>query len=282
MNATLWRLQNETSMRPCLGPYPRVGQVAGVQGVLEVREEEEMKWLVACECSAIVRDALRALGHDAWSCDLKPCERDPRWHIQGDVLGCLGMSWDGMIAHPECTHIAVSGSRHFPAKRADGRQQAAIAFFMRMVEAPINFICVENPVCIMSSLYRKPDQIIQPYQFGHAESKTTCLWLKGLPKLVPTKIMEPVWWKNPDGTDYKDAKGKRYSPTHYLMGRKQLARWENQTASGQNKLGPSPEPAAIRARTYPGVAAAIASQWGHLNFTSSPLPLFEHRPQFPQ
>lgn len=189
-----------------------------------------MKWLVACECSGIVRDALRALGHDAWSCDLKPCERDPRWHIQGDVLEHLADGWDGMVAHPECTHICVSGARHFAAKRADGRQQAAIGFFMQIVNAPIFRIAVENPVCIMSRLYRKPDQIIQPWQFGHGETKATCLWLKGLPKLVPTNI---------------------------VPGRENRV-W---------RMPPSPTRATERSRTYQGIADAMATQWGHLNFS---------------
>lgn len=208
-----------------------------------------MKILVACEFSGVVRDAFAARGHDAWSCDLLPTER-PGQHIQGDVLDILGDGWDMMIAHPPCTHLAVSGARYFAEKRADGRQQAAVDFFMRLVNAPIERVAVENPVCIMSTLYRKPDQIIQPYQFGHPESKKTCLWLRGLPMLTPTKMCEPTWWKNPDGTDYRDAKGKRYSPTHYLMGRKQVARWANQTPGGQNKLPPSPDRWKLRSVTY--------------------------------
>jgi hypothetical protein len=222
-----------------------------------------MRVLVACECSGAVRDAFRSFGHWAWSCDLQPCERKSRYHYQTDVLEALSFqNWDMLIAHPPCTHLASSGARYFAQKRADGRQQEAVDFFMACINAPVPLICVENPVGVMSSIYRKPDQIIQPYQFGHPESKATCLWLKGLPLLVPTKTMKPVWWKNPDGTDYRDKKGKRYSPTHYLMGRKQLARWANQTASGQNKLGPSPDRAKIRSRTYPGIARAMAQQWG--------------------
>lgn len=228
-----------------------------------------MRVLVGCERSGVVRRAFRMLGHDAWSCDLEPADDEETvpdtHHIQGDVLDYaydpLG-DWDLAIFHPPCTHLACSGARYFAEKRKDGRQQAAIEFFMKCVNAPIPRIAVENPVGIMSTVYRKPDQVIQPYQFGHQESKATCLWLKGLPKLVPTKIMEPVWWKNPDGSDYKDAKGKRYSPTHFLMGRRQIARWANQTPSGQNKLGPSADRAAIRARTYEGIAEAMAEQWG--------------------
>ncbi len=228
-----------------------------------------MRVLVACEFSGIVRDAFRALGHDAWSCDLLPTEQ-PGPHILGDVIQHLSDGWDLMIAHPPCTHLAVSGARHFAAKRADGRQQAAVDFFLALTDAPIARLCIENPVCIMSRIWRKPDQIIQPYQYGHPESKKTCLWLKGLPTLVPTKIIDPVWMKEPDffgtpGGDYRDAKGKRYSPTHYLMVRTQLVRWENQTPSGQNRLGPSPDRAKIRSRTYQGIANAMADQWGNLS-----------------
>jgi len=220
-----------------------------------------MRVLIACEFSGTVRDAFIARGHDAVSCDMLPTER-PGPHIQGDVLDVLGDGWDLMIAHPPCTHLAVSGARHFAEKRADGRQQAALEFVRRLMAAPIPRWCVENPVSIISSAIRKPDQIIQPYQFGHPESKKTCLWLRGLPCLVPTKTVEPVWMKNADGTDYRDSKGKRYSPTHYLAGRKQLARWANQTASGQNRLGPSPDRWKLRSATYPGIADAMAAQWG--------------------
>jgi hypothetical protein len=191
-----------------------------------------MKVLVACEFSGTVRDAFTALGHDAWSCDLLPSET-PGSHIQGDVLAVIGGGWDLMVAHPPCTHLAVSGARYFEAKRRDGRQGEAVAFFMTLADAPIPRICVENPVCIMSSVWRKPDQIIQPWQYGHPESKTTCLWLKGLPMLVPTNIL----------------------PTP------ESGRWENQTPSGQNKLSPSADRWKLRSKTYSGIAAAMAQQW---------------------
>lgn len=220
-----------------------------------------MRVLISCEFSGIVRDAFIARGHDAVSCDLLPSER-PGPHIQGDVLAVLNDGWDLMIAHPPCTHLAVSGARYFAEKRADGRQQAALAFVQALLDAPIERIALENPVSIISSRIRKPDQIVQPYQFGHAESKKTCLWLKNLPVLTPTDIVEPTWWQNADGTDYRDSSGKRYSPTHYLLGRGQVARWQNQTASGQNKLTPSPERWRLRSRTYEGIAAAMAEQWG--------------------
>jgi hypothetical protein len=159
--------------------------------------------------------------------------------------------------------LASSGAAHFAKKRADGRQQAACEFFMTLAKVGIPLICIENPVGIMSNIYRKPNQIIQPYQFGHPESKKTCLWLKNLPPLIPTKILEPVYYKNPDGSDYKDKNGKRYSETHYLSGRMQ-ARWLNQTPSGQNKIAPSPDRWKIRSRTYTGIAEAMAKQWGTL------------------
>jgi site-specific DNA-cytosine methylase len=192
--------------------------------------------LIACEYSATVRDAFRERGHDAWSCDLLDCEGDTAHHIKGDVLGRLGDGWDLMIAHPPCTHLAVSGARYFEQKREDGRQQRAVEFFMELAAAPIPRIAIENPVCIMSTVWRKPDQIIQPWQFGHPESKTTCLWLKGLPRLHYTNELQPP----PSG------------------------RWANQTPSGQNRLGPSPERWKIRSRTYQGIAEAMATQWGSI------------------
>lgn len=183
-----------------------------------------MRALVACEYSGRVREALRALGHDAWSCDLLESEDASPFHIQGDVLELLGNGWDLMIAHPPCTHLAVSGARHFEEKKADGRQQEAIDFFLALANAPIPRIAIENPVCIMSSIWREPDQIIQPWQFGHGETKATCLWLKGLPPLLPTKIVagrEPRVHMMPPGPD----------------------RWKE------------------RSRTFEGVARAMASQW---------------------
>ena len=184
-----------------------------------------MKVLVACEYSGIVRDAFIRKGHDVMSCDLLPSESNFGPHYQGDVFDIIGNGWDLMIAHPPCTHLAVSGARYFAEKRADGRQQAATAFFMALVSAEIDKIAIENPVCIMSSLYRKPDQIIQPWQFGHGETKATCLWLKGLPLLVPTLVVE---------------------------GREQRI----------HALPPSADRWKIRSRTYQGIADAMAEQWG--------------------
>lgn len=196
-----------------------------------------MRVLVACEFSGIVRDAFSDLGHFAVSCDLLPSETKG-CHIQGDVLSLLSDGWDLMIAHPPCTHLAVSGARWFKHKRRE--QVEALDFVRCLLEAPIKRICLENPVSIISSQVRKPDQIIQPWQFGHPESKTTCLWLKNLPALQPTDILSIP----------------------------ESGRWENQTPSGQNRLGPSQERAKIRSRTYQGIADAMASQWGWLHGNS--------------
>ena len=190
-----------------------------------------MRVLIACEFSGIVRDAFAALGHDAMSCDLLPSEA-PGPHYEGDVRDVLGDGWDLMIAHPPCTHLAVSGARYFTRKQA--QQAEALEFVRLLLTAPIGRIALENPVSIISSRIRRPDQIIQPWMFGHPESKTTCPWLKNLPLLAPTNVLE------------KPARGY----------------WDNQTASGQNKLTPSPDRWRIRSATYPGVAEAMAKQWG--------------------
>lgn len=189
----------------------------------------EMRVLIACEESQVVCKAFRELGHEAYSCDLQPCSGGhPEWHLQVDALELLKMKWDLLIAHPPCTDLAVSGARWFKEKQADGRQQKSIDFFMRFINADCPRIAVENPVCIMSRIYRKPDQIIQPWQFGHGEVKTTCLWLKGLPPLLPTEIVE---------------------------GREQKC-W---------KMAPSPDRAKKRSRTYDGIGRAMADQWGKLD-----------------
>lgn len=191
-----------------------------------------MKVLVACEFSGTVRDAFARRGHDAWSCDLLPSEK-PGQHIQGDVLAVLNDGWDLMIAHPPCTHLAVSGSRWFPAKRASGEQQAAIAFFLALCRASVPRICVENPVCIMSTHFRKPDQIIQPWQFGHGETKATCLWLKNLPPLMPTHRKDDLFAEQEP------------------VGREQRI----------HRMPPSPTRWKERSITFSGIAEAMASQW---------------------
>lgn len=183
-----------------------------------------MRVLVACEFSGTVRDAFIARGHEAVSCDFLPTERDGP-HIQGDVRYVLDYPWDLMIAHPPCDHLAVSGSRWFPEKRADGRQQAALDFVRLLMDANIPRICIENPVSIIASQIRKSDQRIQPWQFGHGETKTTCLWLKNLPLLVPTNIV-----------DGREARVHRMPPGP--------DRWKH------------------RSRTMQGIADAMSEQWG--------------------
>lgn len=200
------------------------------------RAEAPVKILIACECSGRVRNAFSVRGHDAWSCDLKPSET-PGNHIQDDVRNHLDKGWDLIIAHPDCTYLCSSGL-HWNGRRPgrQGRTEEAILFAM-MFEKFSPKVAVENPIGCLSSRWRKPDQIIQPYQFGDDASKSTCLWLKGLPLLKPTIFIEP-----------RIVNGKK--------------RWANQCDSGQNKLGPSPERAAERARTYQGIAEAMAEQWG--------------------
>jgi hypothetical protein len=185
-----------------------------------------MRVLVACEYSGRVREAFRRLGHDAWSCDLLESEDGSPFHFQEDVLGVIrhDRPWDLMIAHPPCTHLAVSGARHFEAKKADGRQQEAIDLFLALARAPIPRIAIENPVCIMSSIWREPDQTIQPWMFGHGETKATCLWLKGLPPLLPTRVVSG-----------------RYPRVHLMPPSED--RWKE------------------RSRTYEGIASAMAAQW---------------------
>ena len=183
-----------------------------------------MRVLIACEYSGRVRDAFIAQGHEAMSCDLLPSDV-PGPHYQGNIFDVVYAQWDLMIAHPPCTHLSVSGARHFESKKYNGSQSAAASFFMQLAMAPIPHIAIENPVCIMSSLYRKPDQIIQPWQFGHGETKATCLWLKGLPLLQPTEIVE--------GRD-----------------------------SRIHRMPPSPDRWKLRSVTYQGIANAMAKQWG--------------------
>lgn len=186
-----------------------------------------MKVLVACEYSGTVRDAFIAKGHEAMSCDLLPTDvKGPDY--QGDVRDIIDDGWDLMIAHPPCTHLAVSGARWFKDKQVE--QAEALEFVRLLLDADIPKIALENPVSIISSRIRKPDQIIQPWQFGHDASKKTCLWLKNLPKLEPTDII------------IKD-------------------RYANQTPSGQNKLGPSADRWKLRSATYEGIAKAMVDQW---------------------
>jgi hypothetical protein len=201
-----------------------------------------MKVLIACEYSGRVREAFRAKGHNAWSCDLLPTEI-PGNHHQGDILEIINDGWDLMIAHPPCTHLAVSGAAHFAKKIASGEQQAALDFVSALLNAPIERIALENPISVISSKIRKPDQIIQPYDFGNDASKRTCLWLKNLPLLRSTKYVEPRIVITPSG---KPAK-----------------RWSNQCDNyGHDSQPPSPDRWKIRSATYQGIADAMAEQWG--------------------
>jgi len=199
--------------------------------------EERMKVLIACEFSGTVRDAFIAKGHDAMSCDLLSTDK-PGPHYQGNVFDIIDQGWDLMIAHPPCTHLAVSGARHFAKKRADGRQQQGIDFFMRLVNCQIPKYAIENPIGIMSSVYRKPDQIVHPWQYGHSVTKATCLWLKGLEPLNPTNIVDK-------GEVWVAKSGKRMSQWYY----------------DSSCLSPK-EREKMRNKTFQGIADAMAAQWG--------------------
>lgn len=212
-----------------------------------------MKILVACEESGTVRDAFIAKGHDAMSCDILPTSK-PGPHYQGDILDVLNDGWDMMIAHPPCTYLTVTGNKWFyhpedkelpveerrPHPRFPDRKQhreKAVEFFMVLAEAPIDKICIENPVGIISTRWRKPNQIIQPYEYGHKEAKKTCLWLKNLPLLAPTEIVAPEYMTFKSG--------------------KRMAKWYVEAA----KLSPH-ERAKARSKTFQGIADAMAEQWG--------------------
>ena len=213
-----------------------------------------MRVLVACEFSGVVRRAFASIGHsdalgkgihEVWSCDLLPSDDNSEFHIQGNVLNLINAAdengmpfWDLMIAHPPCTYLTVSGL-HWNKKDPERakKTEEAIDFVQKLLDAPIERIALENPVGIISTRIRKPDQIIQPYEFGHDASKRTCLWLKNLPKLQPTKRIEPRLVNS-------------------------RPRWSNQTDSGQNRLGPSPDRWKLRSVTYEGIALAMAEQWG--------------------
>ena len=185
-----------------------------------------MKVLIGCEFSGTVRSAFRNKGHDAWSCDLLPAEDQSEYHIQDDVLNIINDKWDMAVFHPPCTHLAVSGARWFRNKQKE--QQEALNFVQMLMDAPIPIIAVENPISIISTRIRKPDQIIQPWQFGHGETKATCLWLKNLPCLKPTKIVEG-----------------RKPKCHHTPPSKD--RWR------------------IRSKTYQGIAEAMSEQWSNVN-----------------
>jgi hypothetical protein len=208
----------------------------GFGGVLEKRTQSVKSYervLVACEESQAVTKELRDRGAEAYSCDILPCSGGhPEWHIQKDVLELVDEEWDMIIAFPPCDHLAVSGSRWFKEKREDGRQDRGISFFMSFVNAKCNKIAIENPIGVMSTYYRRPDQIIQPWMFGHPETKATCLWLKGLPKLIETYNVREAMLELPK---------KESNRVHYMS--------------------PSKDRARLRSKTYKGIAAAMAEQW---------------------
>jgi site-specific DNA-cytosine methylase len=201
-----------------------------------VEERPTVRVLVACEFSGIVRDAFQARGHDAWSCDFLDTERDGK-HLIGDVTRLLSRKgWDLLIAHPPCTHLAVSGAAWFARKKESGVQAEALEFVRRLLDAPIARIALENPVSVISTAIRKPDQIIQPWMFGHPEQKATCLWLKNLPPLQPTN-------------DVRE---------HMMTLPKKLRERKHYTS-------PGPDRWKIRSRTLQGIADAMADQWGSLS-----------------
>lgn len=199
-----------------------------------------MKVLVGCEFSQIVTKAFRKYGHEAYSCDILPTEGNPDWHIQDDVLNHLNDGWDLMIAHPPCTYLTVTGNKWFKPEYRDGfpnrplQRVDAVEFFMKLANTKIPRICIENPVGIISSTWRKPDQIIQPFQFGHKEPKKTCLWLKNLPKLKHTKIVEPEYFTTKSG--------------------KRLAKWYFLPSQSKERTK-------MRDRTFQGIADAMSKQW---------------------
>ena len=198
-----------------------------------------MRILVACEESQAVTKEFRAIGHEAYSCDILPCSGGhPEWHLQRDVTELLKEKWDMIIAFPPCTHLAVSGARHFEKKIADGRQQQGIDFFVLFANADCERVAIENPVGIMSSKWKRPTQIIQPFMFGDPYKKTTCLWLKGLGKLVPTKKVDVC-----DFRTYICKNGEKATFSRWLV------------EGGKDRQS-------NRSKTFPGIARAMAEQWG--------------------
>lgn len=208
------------------------------------REEGKVRVIVACERSGRVRETFRARGHDAWSCDLEAARDNSPFHIRGDAIEAVrgGGQWDLMIAHPPCTHLACSGARHFSKKKSDGRQQAGVDLFMLFTNLPVKRWCIENPVGIMSNLWRKPDQIIQPYYFGNEAQKTTCLWLKGL---------NPLMHIDEDDMFYKKTHVGKGEMVTFLSGAI-MPKWYADSRNDSEK----------RSITFGGIAAAMAAQWG--------------------
>jgi hypothetical protein len=203
-------------------------------------EDKRLKVLIACEYSGAVRDEFIKLGHDAMSCDLLPTDK-PGPHYQGDVFDIINDGWDLMIAFPPCTHLALSGAMHFEKKRLDGRQDEALEFVKALMLAPIDKIAIENPIGIISSKIRKQDQIIQPYHFGDPYQKSTCLWLKNLPPLFSTNVVDKGGFK--EWIDKKTGKKKKQPLWYYEALSKGADRWK------------------LRSQTFPGIARAMAEQW---------------------
>jgi len=207
-------------------------------------KENKLKILVACEESQAVTKHLRVLGHEAFSCDILPCSGGHQeWHYQQDVFEVIEKGWDMMIAFPPCTHLASSGARHFKQKIADGRQQQGIDFFMKLANADIDRIAIENPIGVMSTKYRKPDQIIQPYQFGDKAQKSTCLWLKNLPKLKSTDVVD---------------KGEFFEFISKKGVKKRMPMWYYKAL--QDAKTPQ-QRSTLRSKTFDGIARAMATQW---------------------
>lgn len=202
-----------------------------------------MRVLLACEESQAVTIEFRKLGHEAFSCDLQDCSGGhPEWHYKQDVFEVIKMGWDMMIAFPPCTHLAMSGAKHFEQKKKDGRQQEGIDFFMALTRTDIKHWAIENPIGIMSTIYRKPDQIVNPYDFGDAARKPTCLWLNGFPKLKATSMDAPLFGETLDKGEF-----------HTTKSGKKLPKWYN--------LPPSEDRGKLRSKFFPGIARAMAAQW---------------------
>lgn len=206
-----------------------------------------MRILIACEESDEVRSRFEKMGFDAWSCDIQPNRNPKAKHFQCDIFEVIQKEWDAMIAFPPCTHLAVSGAAWFEQKRKDGRQQHAIDFFIEIANAPIKHIAIENPIGIMSKNYRKPDQIIQPYYFGDEAQKTTCLWLKNLPKLyhnaAPNLFDDKITWVKPKGNVIYNGKLYSWACNKWFKSKEERSR--------------------ERSKTFPGIAEAMATQWGN-------------------
>ena len=229
-----------------------------------MKQKSDFKILIACEESQTICKAFRKQGFEAFSCDLLPCSGGhPEWHYQQDVSELLKQKWDLIIAHPPCTYLTSAntymsrGCSKYTAEQAKKLKQEAIDFFMLFANADCKYIAIENPIGVMSKEYRKPEQIIQPWQFNEPYSKATCLWLKGLPKLKPTGMATFTHYRCKCGNVFEEKYGK-YGCCDYPA----KPRWKNQSPTGQNNIPPGKDQARIRSKTFEGIADAIAMQWG--------------------